>query len=165
MKSWTQPTFPHLATSLLSHLSHLATSLPSHLSQLATSLPVHLSQFTTFPTTNRSLQIRNVLPLGRQDKHVCLIVRHESWKLMKAGWWGAPLALRDLAKAISITRNKISYCLIKPKPLLCTPACGYGFHALAVHPHDTFTVYPVTSAFGIRPYVCGWAFLRKQLTC
>ena len=100
-----EPGTSHISTSLLSHLSHPATSLPSHLSQLATSLPSHLSdlatslpshlpyslpsclsQLTTFPTTNRSLQ-NNVLPLGRQGKHVWLILRQVT---MKAGWWDAP---------------------------------------------------------------------------
>ena len=51
---------------------------------------------------------------------------------MNAGWWEAPLTLRDLAQAISITRSKISYSLIEPQPLLCTllRTCSYEFHAL-----------------------------------
>ena len=54
----------------LIHLSHLPSSLLSHLSQLA-----------SFPTTNKSLQNIKVLSLGRQGKHVSLIV---SQPLMKA---------------------------------------------------------------------------------
>ena len=64
---------------------------------------------------------------------------------MKAGWWDAPLALRDLAEAISITRSKISYSLVEPQSLLFVPACGYEFHALAVHAHPTFTAPPARS--------------------
>ena len=55
--------------------------------------------------------------------------------LMKAGWWDAPLTFRGLVETISITRSKISYNFLEPQPLLCTPACGYEFHALVVHPH------------------------------
>ena len=85
---------------------------------------------------------------------------------MKTGWRDAPpLMLQDLAKAISITRSKISYSLIEPQPLLYTPACGYKFHALAVHPLPIFTAPPVKSAFGIQSEVCARAFLRKQSTC
>ena len=47
-------------------LCHLTTLI--HLSNLHTSLLSHLSQLTTLPTTNRSIQNSNVLPLGRQDK-------------------------------------------------------------------------------------------------
>ena len=60
-----------------------------------------------------------------------LIVRQQP---MKAGWWDAPLMIQDLAEAISITRNRISYSLIKLQPLLCIPACGYKFYALVLHP-------------------------------
>ena len=38
--------------------------------------------------------------LGRQDKHVWLVVKQLR---MKVGWWDAPLKLRELAKAISKT--------------------------------------------------------------
>ena len=61
--------------------------------------------------------------------------------------------------------HKISFSLIEPQPFLFTPACGYEYHALAVHPHPTFTAPPVKSAFGIWSEVCGGAFLRKQSTC
>ena len=125
--------------------------------------PFPLSQLTTFPltilsTTNRSLQNSNVLPIDRQGKHVRLIVRQLP---MKAGWREASVALRDLAEAISITRSKISYSLIEPQPLLCTPACGYEFHAVAVYAHPTFTAPLVRSAFGIRSEICGGVFLQK----
>ena len=74
-----------IATSLLSHLSDCDTSLFSHLSHLATLL--HSYTFPAFPapyspilpsslpTTIKSLQNGNVLSLGRQGKHVWLIVR------------------------------------------------------------------------------------------
>ena len=75
-----------------------------------------------------------------------------------------PRAL-GLAEPISITRNKISYSLIEPQPLLYTLACGYEFHALASHPHLTFTVPLVRSAFGIRSEVCSGAFLWNQSRC
>ena len=45
-----------------------------------------------------------------------------------------------LYAAISITKSKISYSLIKPEPLLpVTAICCYKFHILATHPHPTFT--------------------------
>ena len=107
----TSPHLSQIATSLSSHLSDWATSLFSHLSHLATSLNSYT--FPTFPVTtlqpfpahlpptaNKSCQNRNVISLGRQGKHVWLIVRQP---LMKAGWWDAPLSIRDLAKAISVT--------------------------------------------------------------
>ena len=84
---------------------------------------------------------------------------------MKAGWCDVPLKPRDLAEAISITRSKISYSLIEPQSLLFTLACGYEFHALAVHPHPPFTVPPVRSAFEIRLKVCGEVILRKHCMC
>ena len=83
----TFPTLPHLTP--LIHCSHLPSSLLSHLSQL-----------TYLATTNRCFQNGNVLSLGRQGKYVWLIVRQP---LMKAGWWDAPVALRDLAEAINMT--------------------------------------------------------------
>ena len=75
----TLPPFPTCHLTTLMHLSHISSSLLSCLSQL-----------TTLPTTNRSLKNSNVLPLGRQGKHIRLIVRQ---LLMKAGWWNAPLVL------------------------------------------------------------------------
>ena len=73
--------FSDLAISLSSHLSHLASLLTSHLSHPPNSLPSALFQLTTLLATNRSFQ-NNILPLGRQGKHVWLIVRQP---LMKAG--------------------------------------------------------------------------------
>ena len=64
-----------------------------------------------------------------------------------------------------ITKSKISYSLIEPQPLPCTPACGYKFHALAVHPHLLFIASPVRSAFAIRSEVCGRAIFQEQSTC
>ena len=61
-----------------------------------------------------------------------------------------------------ITRSKISYSLIESQPLSCTPACGHEFHALAFHPHPTFTTPLVGSAYWIRSKVCCGAFLWKQ---
>ena len=40
--------------------------------------------------------------------------------------------------------------MIEPQTPLCAPACCYELHALAVHPHPTFTALPVRSAFTIR---------------
>ena len=62
-----------------------------------------------------------------------------------------------------ITRSKTSYSLIEPQPLPSTPASDYEFHALAVHPHTTFTAPPVRSAFGIQSEVCDGAFCRNSL--
>ena len=123
-----------------------------HLSDLPSSLLSYLSQHTILPT-NRSLQNSNVLPPGREGKHCGMANSHAA----------APLALWDLAEAISITRSKISYSLIKHQPLLCAPACGYEFHALAVYPHPTFTTPPVSSAFWIRSEVCGAAFFAETV--
>ena len=47
---------------------HLTTFI--HFSHLTSSLLSYLSQLTTLPTTNRPLQNSNILPLGRQGKHV-----------------------------------------------------------------------------------------------
>ena len=80
--------FPHCHPTPLTHLSYLPSSLLSHLSRL-----------TFLPTTSRHFKYSNVLSLGTQGKHVWLIVRQP---FMEAGWWDAPLALRDLAEAISI---------------------------------------------------------------
>ena len=91
----THTPFPPCHPTLLTHLSHLPSSLLSHFSEL-----------TSLPTTSRNLQYNNILSLGRQGKHVWLIVRQP---LMKAGWWDAPLALRDLAKAISIFKSLINF--------------------------------------------------------
>ena len=73
---------------------------PIHFSHLSSSLLSRLFQLTYLPTTNRCFQNGNVLSLGRQGKYVWLIVRQP---LMKAGWWDAPVALRDLAEAINMT--------------------------------------------------------------
>ena len=59
-----------------------------------------------------------------------------------------------------ITRSKISYSLIEPQPLPSTPAYGHEFHAVAFHPHPTFTAPLVGSAFKIRS-VCGGVFLWR----
>ena len=87
----TNTPFPPCHFPLLIHLSHLPSSLLSYLFQL-----------TSLPTANRHLQSSNFLSLGRQGKHVWLIVRQP---LTKAGWWDAPLALWDLTKAISTPLN------------------------------------------------------------
>ena len=50
--------------------------------------------------TNRSLQNCNVIPPGRQGKHMWPKVRQPP---MKADWWYAPLMLRDLAEATRMT--------------------------------------------------------------
>ena len=94
------PLFPpcHLTTTF-THLLHLPSLLPSPLSHLPSSVLSHLSQLTTLPTTNRSLQNRNVPPPGKHGKHVWLIVRQ---LFMKAGWWDPPLAFRDLAEAVNM---------------------------------------------------------------
>ena len=42
-------------------------------------------------------------------------------------------------------------------------ACGYYFHALAVHPHPTFTAPPVRSGFGIRSEICDGAFFAETV--
>ena len=68
---------------------------------------------------------------------------------MKAGLRDASLMLPDLAGATSITRSKISYSLMEPQPLLCTPACDYKFYGLAVSPDPIFTAPQVKCAFGI----------------
>ena len=57
-----------------------------------------------------------------------------------------------------ITRSKISYSLIEPQPLPSTPAFGHEFHALAFHPHPTFTAPLVGSAFKIGLDVCCGVF-------
>ena len=53
--------------------------------------------------------------LGRQDKHMWLVVRQ---LLMRADWWDAPLTLWDLAKAIHL--NSLV-------PTLCNrfPSCSF----------------------------------------
>ena len=91
------------------HLTTLPSFPPSQLTTLPPFPPPQLTtlppfQLTTLPTINRSLRNNNVLPLSRQGKHVWLII----WQLlMKAGWWEVPLALQDLAKAISSTYEYI----------------------------------------------------------
>ena len=129
MKSWTHTASPPSNKTRNHPLCHLTplpplrpchfTILPPflpcyltifmHLSHLPSSLLSYFFQLTTLPTTNRSLQNSNVLLLGRQGKHVWLIIRWETC------WWDALLALWDLAKAINITRRKISYSLIVPQ--------------------------------------------------
>ena len=47
-----------------------------------------------------------------------------------------------------ITRSKISYSLIEPHPLPCTTACGYAFHALAVHPQPNSLHIPIFRLLG-----------------
>ena len=89
-----------------------------------------------------------------------LIVRQQP---KKAGWWDAPFTLRDLAEAISITRSKVSYSLIEPQPLLCTPACGYKPHALVVHSRPTFTAPPVGSIYGNRSKGLWWSFFAETV--
>ena len=83
------PPFPPCHLTPLIHLSHLPSSI----------LP-HLSQLTSLVTTNWSLQNSMVFLLGRQVKHVWLIVRQQ---IMKGGWWDAPFKLQDLAEVISMT--------------------------------------------------------------
>ena len=58
------PLFPPCHLTTLIHLCHLPSSLLSHHSQL-----------TSLPTTDKFLHNSNVLSLGRQGKHVWLIVR------------------------------------------------------------------------------------------
>ena len=72
--------FPPCQLTLLIHFSHFPGSLLSYLSQL-----------TSLPTANIHLQNSNVLSLGRQGKHVWLIVRQ--W-LMKGVWWDVLPAVR-----------------------------------------------------------------------
>ena len=69
---------------------------------------------------------------------------HDSWLVRYS------LTFWDLSEAISIARSKISYILIEPQPLLCTPTCGCEFHSLVVHPHPTFAAPAVRSGYGIR---------------
>ena len=83
----THTPFPHCQPTPLIHLYHLSSSLFSYLFQL-----------TSLATPNRHLKNSNGLSLGRQSKHVWLIVRQP---LMKAGWWDAPLALRYLAEPVN----------------------------------------------------------------
>ena len=52
--------------------------------------------------------------------------------------------------------------MIKPQPLLCTPACCYEFHALVVHPHPTFKAPLGGSAFGIWLEVW-WSFFVETV--
>ena len=85
---WWSPLFAHvnLPTTILPPFAScqhppLFTWLPSHFFHLHGSLLSYLSQLTTLPTTNRSLQNRNVLPIGRQGKHVWLIGSYP-WRLV-----------------------------------------------------------------------------------
>ena len=52
---------------------------------------------------------------------------------------------------------------MEPRSLQCTPAYGYEFHALAVHPHPTLRALSVRSAFGIRSEFFGGAFLVETV--
>ena len=63
----TSPTLP-------CHYPSTFSTFTAYYPHLPFSLLSHLSQFNTFSDTNRSLQ-DNVLPLGRQGKHVRLIIR------------------------------------------------------------------------------------------
>ena len=56
-------------------------------------------QASSFPSITPGTQ-ELTLPLGRQGKHMLVIVRQLS---MIAGWWNVLLAQRNLAEAISIT--------------------------------------------------------------
>ena len=49
---------------------------------------------------------------------------------------------------------------MEPQPLLCTPARGHEFHALAFYPHPTFTAFLVGSEFKIRLEVCAGVFVE-----
>ena len=70
------------------------------------------------------------------SKHVWLIVRHSP---MKAGWWDAPLALRDLAKAIPIFSDNGS-------PLL-TENWRASVHKPESSFANTFPYFPKTISF------------------
>ena len=65
--------------------------------------------------------------------------------------WLAGCSTRTLGflEAIINNRSKISCSLTKSQPFLCTPACVYESHALAVYPQPAFTVPAVRSGFGI----------------
>ena len=111
-----------------------------HLSHLPSSLLFHLSQLPSLPAANRHLQNSNLLSLSRQGKNVWLIVRRP---LMKAGWWDPPLALWDLAKAISITEGS-QYQILKNLPSRetntdrrngCLPCCSLGHLNMSVMIH------------------------------
>ena len=65
-----------------------------------------------------------------------------------------------------ITLSKISYSLIEPQLLPCTPACGYKFHALAFQLHPTFIAPPIEGVFGVQSNIYVSAiFLKKKPTC
>ena len=58
-------------------------------------------------------------------------------------------------------QEKISFSLIEPQLLPCTPAYGYKFYALAVYLHPTLAAHEIRGTFGIQSNICGGAFLRK----
>ena len=73
----------------------------------------------------------------------CNIVRTPSW---------------IITSGIPISSGKISYSLIEPELLPSTPTYGHKVHALAFHPHPTFTAPLVGSAFKIRSEIGGGVF-------
>ena len=105
--------------------------------------------------------VRLLIVVSKRDSSLKQIYQIHDPGLFQSGYSQSNHHKRDS----QITRSKISYSLVEPQPLLCTPSCGYEFHALATHPHPTFTLPPVRSTFGIRSEVCGGAFLRKHSTC
>ena len=94
----TSPKLPHhyvpISPTVLPHYFPTFPTFPAHCSPTFPSSPPYQRQIDA-----SNFQNGNVLSLGRQDKHVWLIVRQP---LMKAGWWDAPLTLRDLDEAISM---------------------------------------------------------------
>ena len=53
------------------------------------------------------------------------------------------------------------YSSTESQLLLCAPACGYNFHALAIDLHLTFTIPFQSEAHLIESNICGQAFLGK----
>ena len=88
---------PFLPCNLASYTlpSHIVTPLHSHTCPIF--LDHHCPIFPGSPPSQRLVDTWQ-----GKGKHVWLIVRQP---LMKAGWWEAPLTLRDLAEAISINFN------------------------------------------------------------
>ena len=60
-----------------------------------------------------------------------------------------------------ITKSKISYSLIEPQLLPCTPNCGYKFHALPIYQQPTFTTPTIRGAFGIQPNIFDGVFFAN----
>ena len=107
------PTLPNLSphsTHTLFPPCHFTSVI--HLFHLPSSPLSHLSQLTSLPTTNRHFQTSNLLSLSRQSKGVWMVVRR---LLMRAGWWDAPLAFRDLVETINITQG-LQYQKLKNLP-------------------------------------------------